>query len=135
MSLQKLGYKNLYGIELNPHIVELARSRVSGFSIIQGDALDIPFKDGFFDVVLTSNVLIHIAPGNIRKALKEIGRCSKKYIWGFEYYAKEYTEINYRGHPRRALEDRLPEIVPFCPRKKSQAREAGNSFRGDRTPH
>ena len=83
---------------MNPHIVELARSRVSGFSIIQGDALDIPFKDGFFDVVLTSNVLIHIAPGNIRKALKEIGRCSKKYIWGFEYYAKEYTEINYRGH-------------------------------------
>ncbi|KKK93499.1 hypothetical protein LCGC14_2692290, partial [marine sediment metagenome] len=25
-------------------------------------------------------------------------RCSKKYIWGFEYFANEYTEVSYRGH-------------------------------------
>lgn len=98
LSLQKLGYKNLYGIELNPKIVELARRRLSGIHIIQGDALDIPFKDNFFDLVFTSDVLIHIAPHNIKKALQEIGRCTKKYIWGFEYYAPTYTEIPYRGN-------------------------------------
>ena len=27
-----------------------------------------------------------------------IYRCSKKYIWGFEYYAEKITAINYRGH-------------------------------------
>ena len=96
--LQKMGYKNLYGIELNPEIVELARERVSGFSIIQGDALDIPFKDGFFDLVFTSTVLVHIAPENIKTAMREIGRCSNKYIWGLEYFDKKYTEINYRGN-------------------------------------
>ena len=98
MSLQTMGYRNLYGIELNPDIVQVARHRAHGINIIQGDALDVPFKDGFFDLVLTSNVLIHIAPTTIKKALKEIGRCSKRYVWGFEYYAPTYTEIRYRGN-------------------------------------
>ena len=25
-------------------------------------------------------------------------RCSKKYIWGFEYFSENVTDINYRGH-------------------------------------
>lgn len=96
--LQKMGFKNLYGIEMNRDAVELSKKISKGIDIIQGSALDIPFKDDFFDIVFTSGVLIHISPKDIKKVLKEIYRCSKKYIWGFEYYAEKYTEINYRGH-------------------------------------
>ena len=30
--------------------------------------------------------------------MQEISRVSKCYIFGFEYFADEYTEILYRGH-------------------------------------
>jgi len=94
--LQKMGFKNLYGIELQSYAVELSKSKTKGINIIQGSALDIPFKDYFFDLVFTSGLLIHIAPKGITKVLDEIYRCTKQYIWCFEYYAEEYIEICYR---------------------------------------
>jgi pseudaminic acid biosynthesis-associated methylase len=96
--LQKLGYKNLFGIELQSYAVETAKSLTKGINIIQGLANDIPFKDEYFDLVFTSGVLIHIAPGNIGEVLDEVYRCTRQYIWGFEYYADEYTEVTYRGN-------------------------------------
>jgi pseudaminic acid biosynthesis-associated methylase len=96
--LQSMGFNNLYGIEIQDYAVEKAKKITKGVNIIKGSAFDIPFKDGYFDMVFTSGVLIHIAPSDINAILDEIYRCSKRYIWGFEYYADEYTEINYRGN-------------------------------------
>lgn len=98
--LSKMGFKNLYGLEINSLAIENSNRSNAGLPIyvVKGDALNIPFKDGFFDLVYTSGVLIHINPENIRKAIDEIYRCSKKYIWGFEYYQPSgYVEIEYRG--------------------------------------
>ncbi|MBI1866332.1 MAG: methyltransferase domain-containing protein [Candidatus Staskawiczbacteria bacterium] len=95
--LQKMGFRHLYGIEINKDVAELAKSRTKNINIIYGSAFDIPFKDNYFDLVFTSGVLIHISPLHIQKAMKEIYRCSKKYVWGFEYYADKYTDIEYRG--------------------------------------
>lgn len=98
MLLQKMGFKNLYGIEISNYAVECSKANTRGINIIQGNAFDIPFKDSYFDLVFTSGLLIHIAPSDIQEVLKEICRCSNKYIWGFEYYADTYTEVKYRGH-------------------------------------
>lgn len=98
MLLQKMGFKNLYGIEINNYAVECSKANTRGINIIQGSAFDIPFKDSYFDLVFTSGLLIHIAPSDIQEVLKEIYRCSNKYIWGFEYWADTYTEVTYRGH-------------------------------------
>ena len=96
---KKMGYLDLWGIELQDYAVEVARKRTSGLNIVKGTAFDIPFKSGFFDLVFTSGVLIHISPNDIDKALDEIYRCTKKYIWGFEYYnPDEYQTITYRGN-------------------------------------
>lgn len=94
--LQKAGFKHLYGIELQSYAIELSKSKTKNINIIQGSAFDIPFKEGFFELVFTSGVLIHIAPGDINKALDEMYRCTSRYIWGFEYYAETCTEITYR---------------------------------------
>ncbi len=94
---QKLGFKNLYGVEINRYAVEKAKKRLKGIDVICGSAFDIPFKDGFFDLVFTAGVLIHISPKDISKALSEIYRTSSRYIWGYEYYSPEYHEITYRG--------------------------------------
>ncbi|NMC06070.1 MAG: methyltransferase domain-containing protein [Candidatus Lokiarchaeota archaeon] len=96
--LQQMGFSRLYGIELQAYAVESARCRTTGINIIQGSAFDIPFKDRFFDLVFTSGVLIHISPGDIHEVLSEIHRCTREYIWGFEYFSEKCTEINYRDH-------------------------------------
>jgi pseudaminic acid biosynthesis-associated methylase len=97
MALQKMGFTNLWGLELQEFAVEKAKSSTHGMNIIQGSGFDIPFKDRYFDMVYTSGVLIHIAPDDLPVILNEMYRCTSKYIWGFEYYSPEFTEINYRN--------------------------------------
>ena len=95
--LQRMGFENLYGIELQPYAVEQAKKFTSNINIIQGSGFDIPFKDNYFDLVITNGVLIHISPTDLPLFLKEIYRCSKECIAGFEYYSPETKAVNYRG--------------------------------------
>jgi pseudaminic acid biosynthesis-associated methylase len=96
--LQKMGYLNLSGIELQPYALEIARSRAQNISLAQGSALEIPYADALFDVVFTSGVLIHIAPADLGRAMDEIHRCARTFIWGMEYYAPDVIKVNYRNH-------------------------------------
>lgn len=96
LCLQKEGFTNLYAIELQAYAVKLSKSRIKNTNMIQGSAFNIPCKDGSFDLVFASGLLIHISPADIDLVLSEIYRCSRKYIWGFEYYADSLTEVNYR---------------------------------------
>jgi len=108
--LQKTGFKNLYGIEVNSYAVELSKQRTKNINIIQDSAFDIPFKDGYFDLVFTSGLLIHIAPSDIEVVMQEIHRCTKDYIWGFEYYSDKYTEIVYRGKKNLLWKANFPRL-------------------------
>ena len=96
--LQRMGFTQLYGIELQPYAAEEAKKYTRNVNVICGSGFDIPFKDGFFDIVCTNGVLIHISPDDLPKIMAEMYRCSRKYIWGFEYFAENTTAINYRGH-------------------------------------
>lgn len=108
--LQKMGFKNLYGIEINKYAVEFSKSRTKNINITQGSAFDIPFKDKYFDLVFTSGLLIHIPPPDINLVLNEIYRCTKEYIWGFEYYEEKYTEIIYRGKKDLLYKANFPQL-------------------------
>ncbi|MBI9014615.1 MAG: methyltransferase domain-containing protein [Clostridiales bacterium] len=96
--LQEMGYKNLYGIELQDYAVEKAKELTNGINIIKGSGDDLPFRDGYFDLVFTSGVLIHIPPSILEKVQTEILRCTNSYVWGFEYFSEKYQEVNYRGN-------------------------------------
>lgn len=96
--LQEMGFTNLWGAEVQSYALELARARVRGAELSQASALDLPYDDGEFDLVFTSGVLIHISPADLPRALDEIHRCTRSWIWGMEYYAPEVTQVNYRGH-------------------------------------
>jgi pseudaminic acid biosynthesis-associated methylase len=96
--LQEMGFTNLWGAEVQSYALELARARVQDAQLMQASALDLPYEGGYFDLVFTSGVLIHISPVDLPFALNEIHRCAKTWIWGMEYYAPEVTQVNYRGH-------------------------------------
>ena len=96
--LERLGVRELYGIEPQPSAVERARHRRPGFNVLHGTAFELPFRDQFFDLVFTSGVLIHIAPESLGGALDEIARVSKRWIAAIEYDHPNEQEVPYRGH-------------------------------------
>lgn len=95
--LQAMGYSDLSGIEIQEYAIGKARSRLRNVRLEQASAFGIPFPDNHFDLVFTSGVLIHIAPDDLPRAMAEIHRCTRAYIWGFEYYAPEIAKVEYRG--------------------------------------
>ncbi|MBK8551367.1 MAG: methyltransferase domain-containing protein [Ignavibacteria bacterium] len=111
INLQEMGFTDLFGIELQPHAVELSKQKTKGVNIIRANAYDIPFKDGYFDLVFTNRVLIHMNSDKIKFALKEIVRCTNNYIYGSEYYADEFTEVkNYRGKDNVLFKRNFPKL-------------------------
>lgn len=99
--LQRMGFTHLYGIELQWYAVERAREFTQHINILQGSGFDLPFRDGYFDLVCTNGVLIHIAPTDLPIIMREMLRCSRRWIWGFEYYSEQLQAIDYRGHDDR----------------------------------
>lgn len=117
--LQAAGFKNLYGVELQWDAVERAKRLTHGINIIQGSAFDLPFKDKYFDLVFTSGVLIHIHPKDHKAAMREMVRCSRKYIWGFEYFNDKVQEIPYRGNRNVLWKNNFPAVwKKNCPNLK-----------------
>lgn len=98
--LEKQGFRNLWGLDVNKQALNFAKENKS-FNIVESSAFDIPFKENYFDLVFTSGVLIHIAPENLSRIMDEMYRVTKKYIWCFEYFSEDCTEIEYRGHKNK----------------------------------
>jgi pseudaminic acid biosynthesis-associated methylase len=96
--LEEMGYSQLHGVEIQHYALRQAQARLPGVRLVEASAFELPYPDGYFDMIFTSGVLIHIAPGDLRKAIAEIHRCASSYIWGFEYYAADVTQVRYRGH-------------------------------------
>ncbi|HQF29811.1 MAG TPA: methyltransferase domain-containing protein [Hyphomicrobiales bacterium] len=96
-ALSRMGFSHLYGVELQQKAVEIAHRNRPGLSVVQGSAFDLPFRDGFSDIVFTNNVLIHIAPDDLPRVMDEMHRVSRGWIWGFEYFSPSLVEVNYRG--------------------------------------
>ncbi len=99
-ALREMGFQNLYGIEIQDYALRKACARLANAQLALATAFEIPYPDGFFDLVFTSGVLIHIAPADLPKALREIHRCAGGFIWGLEYYSLQPTEVPYRGHEK-----------------------------------
>lgn len=110
INLKELGFKNLFGIDLSKAGLKTAKENLPEASLIEASALDIPFKDEYFDLAFTSGVLIHIHPDNVSKAIDEIYRLSNKYIWGYEYFSEKCEEIEYRGHKNRLWKNDFMKI-------------------------
>jgi pseudaminic acid biosynthesis-associated methylase len=96
--LDRLGIPELYGIEPQRDTVVRARERHPQFTVVHGNAFDLPFRDAFCDLVFTSGVLIHIAPASLDRALDEIYRVSRRWIVAIEYDHPTEQEVPYRGH-------------------------------------
>jgi pseudaminic acid biosynthesis-associated methylase len=118
--LSRLGDYRLVGVEPQADVVRRGRRRGDQFAILEGNAFDLPFKDGAFDLVFTSGVLIHIHPRDLPRALAEIGRVSRRFVLYIEYDNASEVEVSYHGQGgalwkrdhRAAWLDAAPHLRP-----------------------
>jgi ubiquinone/menaquinone biosynthesis C-methylase UbiE len=85
--LAGLGFHHLVGVDVQFYALGQAYRRGRPAFLAQASAFELPFRDASFDLVFTSGVLIHLSPETIGQALAEIRRCSRRFIWGWEYHA------------------------------------------------
>ena len=97
---EDIGFKKLFGIDINIKNLKKGKKNIN-LNIIESSGFDIPFKDNYFNLVFTNNVLIHIHPKNLDKIFDEIYRVSNKYIFGFEYFNNKLIEIKYRNYKNK----------------------------------
>jgi len=62
------------GIDLSGGMLKIAYSK--GLRVVQGDVVNLPFKDESFDVVYSFKVLSHVP--DIKRAISEISRVTRK---------------------------------------------------------
>ena len=65
-------------IDIEKKALDVAKKNCKNISFVQSSALDLPFKDGTFDVVTMWLVLEHLANGTESSVLSELNRVSKK---------------------------------------------------------
>ncbi len=67
-----------HGVEISEYALREAIPQVRSY-IKKGDIRKLPYKDDAFDLVTTFNVLEHVHPDDVRQALVECKRVSRKY--------------------------------------------------------
>jgi len=94
--LRRLGAQELYGVEGDGYAVSRARARNPLFNVLQASPADLPFRDGFFDLVFTCGYLGNVAPDELERVLDEMHRVSRGYIVAIEQDPDPEQEQLYR---------------------------------------
>lgn len=72
--LQQRGYKNLYGVEIDDTLLDMAAGTIS--DVRKASATALPYEDGSFDCVYMFNVMHHLQDvAEYEQALAEMTRC------------------------------------------------------------
>jgi ubiquinone/menaquinone biosynthesis C-methylase UbiE len=82
------GKKALYGMDVSRRMIKRAAKRYPNIEFIRGDATQIPFRDGAFDVVFSTMVMHHLDEDEKYRAIEEIKRVLRN---GGIYYSLEFN--------------------------------------------
>ncbi|MGH9226792.1 MAG: pseudaminic acid biosynthesis-associated methylase [Acidimicrobiales bacterium] len=90
--------QQVYGVDVNLKALRELRAAVPDVNAVWSPGRDLPFRDGWFDLVFTMGVLIHQPEDTLSLLMAEMVRTSRQWILCGEYYAEKTEEIAYRGH-------------------------------------
>jgi pseudaminic acid biosynthesis-associated methylase len=89
--------QQVYGVDINEGALrELRRGTLATTNTIWCPARELPFRDGWFDLVFTTGVLIHQPETTLPLVMSEIVRSSRRYVLCGEYFSPETVEVSYR---------------------------------------
>lgn len=86
------------GVDVNQQALE--KAQIAGFDmhVSPADKIVDIFGEQAADMVITSGVLIHVAPEDIKDTMQAIVDCSSQYVLAIEYEADTEQEVEYRGN-------------------------------------
>ncbi len=108
--LNKMGFKNLTGLEINETAFSIAKKNNPDINFIHSSIENFKFTETY-DLVYTGGVLIHINPDTLPLIITKMGQLSKKYIFGFEYFSENLVEIKYRNNENTCWKQNFPELI------------------------
>lgn len=89
-----------WGCDVNVEAITEAADAGLSVSVCSVYDLDKEYI-GHFDMVATVGMLIHVAPGDLSRAMDCIIAASKRYVLAVEYADEQEVEVPYRGHSEK----------------------------------
>lgn len=77
---KKLG-KRAYGLDVSEIAIRYANEKTGARNCLMASATDIPYRDKFFDAVFSCDVLEHLTPDDAKRAIDEIVRVARAYVF------------------------------------------------------
>jgi SAM-dependent methyltransferase len=120
LALARVGSYELVGIDPQVEALRIGKNRGVPAVLLEGSVFMIPFFKGYFDLVLTAGVLMHIGPDELPPALREIDRVTKQYFLSIDYHDNQeinlpdyhgYDDMLWRRDMRKTVKDILPNMT------------------------
>ena len=106
--------ENLYGIDLLPDRIEMAKKLSPHINFYLGSATELPFEDNFFDIVMQFTVFTSILDYSVKqKVAQEMLRVLKPYgiiIW-YDYWISKPTNPDVKGVGKREIKKLFPNCT------------------------
>jgi pseudaminic acid biosynthesis-associated methylase len=99
LALQQMGSQlMLSGVDINDDALQHAQNHGFDAHLCPADQVVEKFGAGACDMAITSGVLIHVAPEDLKRTMRAIVDVSSRWVVAVEYDAINETEVEYRGH-------------------------------------
>ena len=85
------------GVDINERSLRTLAASEPDVNAVFGAARHLPFRDRAFGTVFTIGLLIHQPDSTLPAVIRDIVRCSSRWVMFGEYSSAEPTEIEYRG--------------------------------------
>jgi pseudaminic acid biosynthesis-associated methylase len=95
---RRLEPQNVYGVDISSAALRELKKALPDVNAVWSPAKDLPFRDERFDLVFTAGVLIHQPRQSLKQVMREILRCSRRWVLALEYYSPTTVEVPYRGN-------------------------------------
>ncbi len=75
----------LYGLDISLELLRKAQGELAlDVPLVCGDVTRLPLADAAFETVVTHGVLMHVPPGDVRDAVRELVRVTGRTLWCIE---------------------------------------------------
>jgi len=107
-----------YSDDINPELSAYVGKRFPNVEARVGEIIELPFADNEVELVFTHQVLQHVCPEEMEKAISELLRVAKKEVWLIEGYDQQNDDGESNGILKHSAEggtyswffDRLPYV-------------------------
>ena len=111
---KKLG-TSYVGLDFTKKFLDRAKKLYPNVEVKFGNALDLPYEDGTFDVVYCKDLLEHLPPDEYKQATREMWRVARKKVMIAFFKAPTHAKTRYKKNKREYYVNRYnkTEITKF----------------------